>query len=102
MIVSTPSLMTAIRDPSGDHTGPAPTRESIEKCASGVNHRSSPALSADIDRIWLVPSRNRDEYGDSAATTTRFPSRDQVGEPGPNIEAWMRVTSPLATSTTAT
>ena len=87
MIVSTPSLITAMRDPSGDHAGPAPTRESIEKWAPGVNQRSSPALSADIDRIRFVPSRKRDEYGTSAATTTRFPSRDQVGEPGPNIDA---------------
>jgi hypothetical protein len=100
MMLSTPSLMTAIFDPSGDHAGPAPTRESIEKCSAGVNQRSSPALSADIDRILLVPSRKRDEYGASAAMTTRLPSADHVGVPGPNIDAWMRATAPVTTSTT--
>jgi hypothetical protein len=49
-----------------------------------VYHVESPPV-AEIARIWFVPSRKRPEYGVSAATSTRVPSFDQVGFPGPNI-----------------
>src|SRR5512145_716816 len=58
-----PALMRAIFEPSGDHTGPPPTRESIVKCGSvGPIQRWSPAPGVDgIDRIRLGPSRKRVE-----------------------------------------
>src|SRR5688500_803233 len=81
MTESFPSYTTAMLAPSGESTGPLPTRESMDWWGTGAYHPESPPVT-EMERIWLVPSRNRPEYGVSAAMTTRCPSFDQDGLPG--------------------
>ena len=100
-VASCPSYTSAIVVPSGEITGPAPTRESMERCCTGVCHRSA-LPSTGIASSWLVPSRKRVEYFSSAAMSTCRPSPDQVGAPGPNICSCSFVTAPLCTFTMAT
>src|SRR5665213_1076054 len=92
-------------EPSGDQTGPAPLRLSIETSGMGLYH-VSPLISAgtveDITRIWLVPCRNRPESGFSIAMAMSLPSGDQLASPGPRSGLVSMVTAPLARSTTAT
>src|SRR5688572_3728508 len=96
-----PAYTTAMVEPSGERTGPFPTRESMPWCATGVNHEESPP-DVEIESTWFVPSRNRPEYGVNAATRTRLPSFDHDGFPGPKSGACTWVTVPVATSTTFT
>src|SRR5688572_5747569 len=98
---SLPAYTTAICEPSGEITGPFPTRESSPWCATGANQVESPPKTA-MESNWFVPSRNRPEYGVSAATNTRLPSFDHDGLPGPKSGGWICLTSPEATSTTLT
>src|SRR5262245_15276414 len=86
MSESFPSYTTAIFAPSGEIAGPLPTRESIDWCAIGVYHVESPPVE-EIASSWFVPSRKRPEYGVSAAMSTREPSFDQDGLPGPKSGA---------------
>ena len=96
---STPSVISAMCVPSGDQTGPSPTRESIVRFGTGRYHRSPPVPSASMLRIWFVPSRKRVENGLSAATATRLPSGDHVGIPGAKIPSSSVVVFPVARST---
>src|SRR4029079_18202632 len=77
----TPSKIAAIFVPSGDQTGPAPPRVSIERSGTGAYHWSPLLPSAAIVITWFVPSRKRVESGATPASATRAPSGDQVGVP---------------------
>src|SRR5262245_52156214 len=83
---SVPPYTTAILEPSGEITGPLPTRESMPWCATGEYQVESPPV-VEIASSWFVPSRKRPEYGVSAAMSTREPSFDQEGLPGPKSGA---------------
>src|SRR5262245_27802760 len=97
---STPSWIAAILVPSGDHTGPPPPRESIDRSGTGANHLSPPLPSAANVSTWLVPSRNLVDIGATLASAMRLPSGDHVGVPGCGSWSWIFVTVPVATSTT--
>ncbi len=83
--------------PSGDHTGPAPPRVSIDSIGIGAYHLTSPPVAAMVC-TWLVPSRKRTVIGAMPASAMRLPSGDQVGVPGCGSESWILVIWPDARS----
>ena len=102
-------MIAAISRPSGDHTGPRFSRMPIDLCGSGIEpavrrERSRPVAdgsgSTCTHSTWLVPSRNRVEYGCSADITTARPSGDQLGRPGSFNRSCTWRPSRLLTSTT--
>src|SRR5207244_1601368 len=85
---------------SGDQTGPAPPRVSIDRFATGTRQTGSALRSDRNTATWLVPSRKLFENGRDRLIATCLPSADHVGRPGCPRLALRKVTSPSATFTT--